>query len=194
MSGKEQETQKVDDNGIDNLRGIGQKNQSNGSNLSQNEVFDLVKNKRRRYVIRYLFDHGRSSSLSDVAEYIAADENDISVQELSSSQRKRVYIGLYQCHLPKMDSLGVIAYDKNRGTIELQDSTSQLLPYLDVEKEEGAEDAERNGVVLVIAACIAGLVSLGTLGIGRPAAISATGWTLVSIAGIALIVGIQYLD
>lgn len=194
MSVEEQETKGFDDNGADNLHDIGQKNQPNGSNLSQTEIFDLLRNKRRRSVVRYLLEHDQSSSLSDVAEHIAADENDITVQELSSAQRKRVYIGLYQCHLPKMDSLGVIAYDKDRGTIELQDSATQLLPYLDGENEEGADDADRSGVVLVIAACIVGLVSLGTLGLGRLAVISSTGWTLVSIAGIALIVGIQYLD
>ncbi|RLM54050.1 hypothetical protein DVK02_11530 [Halobellus sp. Atlit-31R] len=59
-----------------------------------------------------------STTLSDLAEHIGGIENDKSPQALSAQERKRVYVGLYQCHLPKMDDAGAIEFDKNRGTVE----------------------------------------------------------------------------
>mgnify|MGYP000501254225 CR=1 FL=1 len=171
---------------------LGRTTARNGSSLSKDEIFDLLKNGRRRGVLRYLREHGGSAVLSDVAEHIAAEENGITVRELSSAQRKRVYIGLYQCHLPKLDSAGVIEYDQNRGTIELQDSVTQLEEYLDLRGDETEGASDRNGAVLLVAACIVGLVSLGSLGIGGLSAIPAAGWTFVSVAGIVAIVSLQY--
>ncbi|SEG58396.1 DUF7344 domain-containing protein [Halobellus limi] len=180
----------VDDDS--NLEMIGQASRSNGSSLDKGEIFDLLKNSRRRSTIRYLREHGGNAELKDIAEHIAAEENDTTVRQLSSDQRKRVYIGLYQCHLPKMDKLGVVEYDKNRGTIELQDSVAQLLQYIEpVEEDEGLE---WSWTVPAVAAFLVVVVSLGTFGVGPLSAVPPTGWTLVSVAGIAFIVGIQYLQ
>ena len=178
----------TDDNG--NLEMIGQESRSNGSDLDKGEIFDLLKNSRRRSTIQYLRDNGGSAELKDVAEHIAAEENDTTVRQLSSDQRKRVYIGLYQCHLPKMDKLGVVEYDKNRGTIKLQESVTQLLPYVD--PVEDGREMEWDWTVPAIAACLVVVVSLGTVGVGALSRVPPTGWTLVSVVGIVLIVGIQY--
>jgi hypothetical protein len=100
--------------------------------LSLSTTFELLKNRRRRETILYLLSHEETSTLSDLAEHIAAMENDIEIIELSSDQRKRVYIGLYQCHLPKLDKAGVVDFDKNRGTVVLNTQvTDQLVPYLE---------------------------------------------------------------
>lgn len=191
--GSDSETS-TDDDDVSNLEAIGKASRSNGSNLEKGEIFDLLKNSRRRSIIQFLRANDGYAELNDVAEHIAADENDITVRQLSSDQRKRVYIGLYQCHLPKMDTLGVVEYDKNRGTIELQDSVSQLLTYMDPIDEDDEEDPERNWLVPAIAAAIVAVVGLGTLGIGALSAVPAAGWTLLCLAGLVAIVGTQYLD
>ncbi|WP_435099566.1 DUF7344 domain-containing protein [Halorubrum sp. N11] len=181
---------------VSNLDEIGKTSRSNGSSLDKGEIFDLLKNSRRRSIIQYLRAHDGYAELNEVAEHIAADENDITVRELSSDQRKRVYIGLYQCHLPKMDTLGVVEYDKNRGTIELQDSVSQLLKYMDPVDGDGNEEAapDREWLAPAIAAAVVAVVGLGTLGIGALSAVPAAGWTLLCVVGIIAIVGVQYLD
>ncbi|EMA59351.1 DUF7344 domain-containing protein [Halorubrum lipolyticum] len=191
--GTEPETSSDD---VSNLEEIGKSSRSNGSALEKGEIFDLLKNSRRRSIIQYLRAHDGYAELNDVAEHIAADENDITVRELSSDQRKRVYIGLYQCHLPKMDTLGVVEYDKNRGTIELQDSVSQLLAYMDpVDEDETEETApDREWLAPAIAAAVVAVVGLGTLGIGALSAVPAAGWTLLCVVGILAIVGVQYLE
>lgn len=104
--------------------------------LSDDVIFGLLKNQRRREALRYLHENGGSATRSELAEHIAAKENDTEPRLLSSDQRKRVYIGLYQCHLPKMNEVGVIEYDKNRGTIELRDVAEDLLPYVRERRNE----------------------------------------------------------
>lgn len=100
-------------------------------NLPLDHIFEILKNSRRRQTLHYLREHGGETTLSDVAEHIAALENDTTPRAITSAQRKRAYIGLYQCHLPKMDDMNVIEFDQNRGTIELGPNAAQLEPYLD---------------------------------------------------------------
>lgn len=175
---------------VSNLEDIGKQPRSNGSVLTKGEIFDLLKNSRRRKILEYLREHDGSAKLDELAEHIAADENDITVQQLSSDQRKRVYIGLYQCHLPKMDTLGVVEYDKNRGTVELQDSVSSLVPYMEG-TDDGNESEERSWMIPAVATGILVPVGLGTLGVGALSTIPPAGWTLLSVVGIVLIVFIQ---
>ena len=104
--------------------------------LPVDRVFELLKNQRRREVLRYLETTDEETvSLSDLAEHIAAIENDTTVQAISSSERKRVYVGLYQCHLPKMDDMNVVAFAQNRGTISLGPNADQLEEFLDIGDE-----------------------------------------------------------
>lgn len=93
-------------------------------------VFGALKNARRRRVLRYLENRHEPVSLSDLAEHVAAIENDTSPANLAAQQRKRVYVALYQCHLPKLDDMDVITFNKSRGTIERNPAASQLDKYL----------------------------------------------------------------
>jgi len=98
--------------------------------LPLDQVFETLKNRRRREVLHYLDGNEGEASLSDLAEHIAAIENDTTVKAISSTQRKRVYVGLYQCHLPKMDDMDIVDFDKNRGTVELARNAEQVKSYL----------------------------------------------------------------
>lgn len=93
-------------------------------------VFDLLSNERRRHVLRYLHVESPSTTLGALAEYIAAIENDKPESALSSTERKRVYISLYQSHLPKMSSADVIDFDVDRKTVELADNAEYLMRFL----------------------------------------------------------------
>jgi DNA-binding transcriptional ArsR family regulator len=109
---------------------------SDTESLPLDQVFEVLKNSRRREVLKYLHECESSVSLSDLAEHVAAIENDTTVKALSSSQRKRVYVGLYQCHLPKMDDMDIVDFDQNRGRIELAANAGQLDEYLDADTEQ----------------------------------------------------------
>lgn len=99
--------------------------------LSDDKMFHLLQNERRRQVIRYLSDVDGTVSMRDIAEQVAAWEHDTSVQALKSDERQRVYIPLYQNHLPKLDEEGVIEYNQSRGTVKRTELADQLEQYLD---------------------------------------------------------------
>lgn len=105
--------------------------------LSLDVVFEILKNERRRSVLRYLQTHADRVVLGELAEYIAAQENGTTVESLTAQQRKRVYVGLYQCHLPKMDDADVVAFDRNRGVVELGPRADELVEYLDTDADDG---------------------------------------------------------
>ncbi|MCL9814013.1 DUF7344 domain-containing protein [Natranaeroarchaeum aerophilus] len=106
------------------------------SQLPLDIVFEILKNRRRRRVLHHLKEQEDNSiDLGSLAEHVAALENDKSVAALTSGERKRVYVGLYQCHLPKMNDADVVDFDRNRGTIELGETADQLDEYLGVDTE-----------------------------------------------------------
>lgn len=189
----------IDEDDIGDLPGT--KRQSD-EDLEIGEVFELLKNERRRRVITYLKEQDDGvARLNDLAEHIAALENEIDVAQLSSSQRKRVYIGLYQCHLPKMHDFGVVEFQKNRGIITLRDTT-QLDPYLldddaastddrdEPEVDSTPETSERGlfdptgRTELVAASAVVAVVAVGSIGVGPLAVIPATVWTGISLLAV----------
>lgn len=112
--------------------------------LSKDVVFELLTSPRRRAVICYLKSIGGEATRGELAEHLAAAEHGIDPEEVSAQQRKRLYISLYQVHLPRMAEAEVIEYDEDRGTIELTDKADQLVPYILLDPTED-EDEEPNG-------------------------------------------------
>ena len=100
--------------------------------LSKDDLFDILSNHRRRYVLHYLQRHDDPVSLGDLSEQIAAWENSISLNDITSNDRKRVYTSLQQFHLPKMKQRGVVEYDHRESTVELSSEADDLTIYLDI--------------------------------------------------------------
>lgn len=100
--------------------------------VSYDDGFQLLSNHRRRYALQYLYRNGESATLGELAERIAAWENDIRVGEVSSSERKRVYTSLQQIHLPRMDDMDVVEYDDRSGTVELGPAADDLDVYMEI--------------------------------------------------------------
>lgn len=114
--------------------------------LSQDEIFHLLQTNRRRDTIRYLLDmDAESVKMRDIAEHVAALEHETTVAELTSTQRQRVYIPLYQSHLPKLDKKGVIEYNKSRGIVRATDRIEIFRPHLEPYRDDAPDDdAERS--------------------------------------------------
>lgn len=157
--------------------------------LSDDDVFEVLYNRRRRDVLRYMREHDGTATVGELAEYIAAKENDTTVQQLSSYERKRVYVGLYQNHLPMMDDVGVADYDKDRGTVELRESVEQLGPYLDGDVDAGTSRLRVGGTLV-----LASLLLLGILDVGMFAMGSDLLWTAIAVVGFLLLVISEEFD
>ena len=102
------------------------------SDLSKTEIFDVLRNQRRRFVLQYLKRRETPVELGPLATQVAAWEYDTTVEEVTSAQRKRVYTTLQQTHLPKMDEAGIVEYDSSRGTIRSTEATGDLSVYLEI--------------------------------------------------------------
>jgi hypothetical protein len=81
-------------------------------------------------VLYYLRQHGGSATMSELADQIAAWENDIEIDELTSQQRKRVYVSLYQTHLQKLANTNLVEYDSDEGDVRLTDRASEMDAFL----------------------------------------------------------------
>lgn len=103
---------------------------SNNEDLSQDTVFDVLSSARRRETIDILREEETPIELTGLAEIVAARENDTTVEALSSQDRKRVYVSLYQTHLPKLEDVGIIEYDEDGGEITLTDRAVETDTYL----------------------------------------------------------------
>ncbi|WP_323190277.1 hypothetical protein [Halostella sp. PRR32] len=105
----------------------------NGGLSDKDEVFSLLSNHRRRYTIQFCKQEDGPVTLSDLAEQVAAWEEEKDVPELTSAERKRVYTSLQQTHLPALADSGMIEYENHE--IELTEAADELDVYMDVVPE-----------------------------------------------------------
>ncbi|ESS10477.1 MAG: hypothetical protein A07HR60_02492, partial [uncultured archaeon A07HR60] len=73
----------------------------------EQDVFTLLSNERRRGVVRALQELEPPVDLGDLAEWIAARENEKTVPELTSEERRRVYSALQQRHLDHLEEADI---------------------------------------------------------------------------------------
>jgi hypothetical protein len=108
--------------------------------LSRDDLFHLLQNSRRRAVLRYLRGRSGPVRMRDVAEQVAAWEHGTTVARLTSEERQRVYIALYQSHLDTLAEAGVIDYNKPRGVIEPRPLLDRVASFLDPDWSDENED------------------------------------------------------
>ena len=155
--------------------------------LPYDTVFELLSNERRRFTLRYL-DRNGPTSLGELAEELAAYENDKPRPRITSRERKRTYVGLYQCHLPKLEAAGVIDSDRSLH-IELGPTAPQLLRYVNDDRDRSDPGAPGPPIYFPTAAA----AITGTVGIGLwllfpvspvgPIAVAGAFMTVLAIAG-----------
>jgi len=105
--------------------------------LTQDDVFEILSSPRRRYLLYHLRKEGGPIELVELAEHVAAWENDVDREGLTAQERKRVYVSLYQTHVPKLDEAGIVDYDPDSGMVELTRRAELLDDYL--EDEDGIQ-------------------------------------------------------
>lgn len=108
--------------------------------ISLDLIFEILRNHRRRRVLRTLTET-EQIELGDLAEQIAARELDKPRRELSSQERKRLYVALYQSHLPKMADADAITYEERRGLIEPGPALHSFISLLPGESESPTTEA-----------------------------------------------------
>jgi len=100
--------------------------------VPRDDVFDVLSNARRRCALHYMKQNeDRRVELRELVDHVAAWENDTSIENLESSNRKCVYTALRQSHLPRMERAGIVEYDNMRGDVKLTPDARQVELYLE---------------------------------------------------------------
>lgn len=79
------------------------------------EVYQTLKEPRRRWAIDYLLQHNPMTSITkgDLARGIASYQYGVDVDEVTATQRTNVLTSLETYHLKWLDTIGIIAVDGN---------------------------------------------------------------------------------
>jgi len=100
--------------------------------LSKSDIFGVLQNDRRRCVLEILRSKG-SQSVRSLSEEIARLESE--TEEPKSSVRKSIYVSLLQTHIPKMESLEIIRYDREKDIVELLPAAQSFSVYMETVKK-----------------------------------------------------------
>lgn len=130
--------------------------------LSTETIFETLSNRRRRYTLHYLKRIGEPVSIRDLSEQLAAWENGVERNQVEPKERKRLYTALHQTHLPKMDRLGVVEYDSDRGVVALTEAIDQFDIYFDL---VAADDIPWSQFYLALGGVTTALVTIAALGV-----------------------------
>lgn len=100
---------------------------SRSAELSATEIFPLLAEARRRYVLHYLSQRVGAVSLGELAEQLALWED-----TPSRDHYERILTSLYHSHLPKLIDAGLIRYEVEQETVVELDTMNKVDPYLDL--------------------------------------------------------------
>lgn len=135
--------------------------------LDRGHIFEILSNERRRHVIDYLQQRKNGPvDLGTLVTHVAARESRVPPEHVSPDDRKSVYVGLRQTHLPKMDSYNVIEYDPDRGTIEPTETADRVRMYMEYVPENDIPWAYTYVALGVLMTLITGLSWLGVYPFG----------------------------
>lgn len=101
------------------------------TDLSLDAIFSILSNSRRRGVVYCLERVDEPLDVSRLTTLVTAMENGVPPGEVTYTQRKRVYTSLHQSHLPKMDDVGIVDFDRDAGTVEPASGLEEISSHLD---------------------------------------------------------------
>ena len=101
--------------------------------LTKDTVFEILSSSRRRFALYVLCRESGRIELDALARRLAAYEEGVQPEDVEDEGAKRLYISLYQTHLPKLASAGLVDYDREERTVTLTDRIEELVAFLRTE-------------------------------------------------------------
>lgn len=95
--------------------------------------FEILANRRRRFVIVCLDEHGTPMPLSDLADELARWEHDTPLPEIPADAVHSIYLSLYHHHIPKMEKGTIVEYSQERDAVHLYEEYRPLATLIDIE-------------------------------------------------------------
>ena len=100
--------------------------------LPESTIYEILSNGRRRGTIQHLTERlpAETVGLHELSEAVAIEESGQSPPP--RALRESVYGSLHQTHLPKLEELGVVTYDREMGTVSLCTRARDVTLYMSV--------------------------------------------------------------
>ncbi|WP_144798040.1 DUF7344 domain-containing protein [Halorubrum depositum] len=104
----------------------------NGGELSEDEIFEVLSNRRRRFVIHALKHTEEPLHVSELSTHVTAWERDVDPEEVRYEDRRNVYSTLRRTHLPKLEEKNVVTVDEEENLVEPTSELEALDIYVEV--------------------------------------------------------------
>ncbi|SFR88951.1 hypothetical protein SAMN05216559_0556 [Halomicrobium zhouii] len=151
--------------------------------LSEERLFDLLGNERRRSCLQCLASVGGTTTVQELATDVATRVSD---EETSPDDiRDSVYISLCQNHLPKLADAGVVGYDSTEKTVGPGPAFPVVERHLQVEATGDGDDEYTSYYALV---SLATLLVLGATAYVVPAVQSYGVLSVLAIHALVVVV------
>lgn len=104
----------------------------NGGELSEDEIFEVLSNRRRRFVIHALKRAEGPVDVSELSTHVTAWERGVGLDEVRYEDRRNVYSTLQRTHLPKLEEKNVVRVDEETKLVEPTPQLRNLDIYVEV--------------------------------------------------------------
>ncbi|MFW5917096.1 MAG: DUF7344 domain-containing protein [Halorubrum sp.] len=148
--------------------------------LPAEQVYTILANERRRQALEQLGSVGGVVTVHELSALVAGHETGESPPPKRS--RESVYTSLVQTHLPKLEDLGVIEYDRETQTIELSRHARDVSLYTEIVARGGVTWSELYRALGVVSLTV---VLAALLGAPLVSAVDPVLWTSLFLAGFA---------
>lgn len=109
-----------------------------GEEDHRDRLLRALSSKRRRYVLSFL-DRLGTLTLADLADELAEQEHDASIDQIPAEDVKSLYMSLYHQHVPKLEEAGLVEYDQERDLVR----PTERLPAIESTLDRILEDLSR---------------------------------------------------
>lgn len=103
---------------------------SQGENGLSETACDSLAHPYRRHLLRYLTLNKYMVTVEDIAEEIAAQDQDKKRAAVTEDERKRVQLHLFHNHLPRLRDAGLVDYDEKSGMVALTEKARPAIETL----------------------------------------------------------------
>ena len=109
-----------------------QRGSRNGGELSEDEIFEVLSNRRRRYVIHALKRAEEPLDVSELSTHVTAWERGVDPADVQYEDRRNVYSTLQRTHLPKLEEKNVVTVHEEENLVEPTPELEELDIYVEV--------------------------------------------------------------
>ena len=127
--------------------------------LTESDIHDVLRNERRTHMLKTLQREQGTLPLREISEHVATLET--GENPPPRNVRESIYNSLHQTHLPKLDEMDVIIYERDRKLVTLADGSDQVSLYMEPIPKYGITWAAYYLTVGALALSVIGLSSTG---------------------------------